>query len=279
MTDTEIIRTLRDALIYEIGSSREIWTPSARAAIAAADDRLSAPSGVEPVAWIGAAHLACVRAAAADLNGLEKELMARAALIEPDDVPLYAAPQPAPVARLSRRSMIEAFEARYHADWNDPALQQDVERWAAAWTDATLAATPKDAPAESSPTAGMSMAQRILHVGGRENAAGYVEFGSVQAVEALVRQVLRDLPAPTVAQPMPPEPQLKRVALVARHAHCWQTIERDLKDASANGLRGAAGGLERGWWREAAALDWARARGKLIEHACAAPGGVRPEAA
>lgn len=47
----------------------------------------------------------------------------------------------------------------------------------------------------ASPTAGMNIAQRILHVGGRNNAAGYVEFGSIQAVEALVRQVLRDLPA------------------------------------------------------------------------------------
>lgn len=46
--------------------------------------------------------------------------------------------------------------------------------------------------AEPSPTAGMTLAQRILHVGGRNNAAGYVEFGSTQAVEALVRQVLRD---------------------------------------------------------------------------------------
>ncbi|RQO58008.1 hypothetical protein DBR47_14550 [Paucibacter sp. KBW04] len=41
----------------------------------------------------------------------------------------------------------------------------------------------------------MNIAQRILHVGGRNNAAGYVEFGSTQAVEALVRQVLRDLPS------------------------------------------------------------------------------------
>lgn len=50
---------------------------------------------------------------------------------------------------------------------------------------------------EASPTAGMTIAQRILHVGGRNNAAGYVEFGSIQAVEALVRQVLRDLkPSP-----------------------------------------------------------------------------------
>lgn len=50
--------------------------------------------------------------------------------------------------------------------------------------------------AKQSPTAGMNLAQRILHVGGRNNAAGYVEFGSVQAVQALVHQVLRDLPKP-----------------------------------------------------------------------------------
>jgi hypothetical protein len=52
-----------------------------------------------------------------------------------------------------------------------------------------------------SPTAGMNIAQRVLHVGGRNNEAGYVEFGSIQAVEALVRQVLRDLPAPKQAEP------------------------------------------------------------------------------
>jgi hypothetical protein len=64
-----------------------------------------------------------------------------------------------------------------------------------------------DEAPKKSPTADMSLAQRILHVGGRNNAAGYVEFGSTQAVEALIRQVLRDLPAaqpqqePTKAQP------------------------------------------------------------------------------
>ena len=58
-------------------------------------------------------------------------------------------------------------------------------------------AAPQQAAQEPSPTAGMSIAQRILHVGGRNNAAGYVEFGSTQAVEALVKHVLRDLqPSP-----------------------------------------------------------------------------------
>lgn len=68
-------------------------------------------------------------------------------------------------------------------------------------TQARIAALTQAAPTTPSPTAGMNIAQRILHVGGRNNAAGYVEFGSIQAVEALVRQVLRDLPA--APQPSP----------------------------------------------------------------------------
>jgi len=44
-----------------------------------------------------------------------------------------------------------------------------------------------------SPTDGMNLQERILHVGGRNNDAGYVEFGSVQAVRALILQVVRDL--------------------------------------------------------------------------------------
>ncbi len=55
-----------------------------------------------------------------------------------------------------------------------------------------------------SPTAGMTIAQRILHVGGRNPPGStYVEFGSIQAVEALVRQVLRDQPARDAGQTAP----------------------------------------------------------------------------
>lgn len=57
-----------------------------------------------------------------------------------------------------------------------------------------MRATQKPAIQEPSPTAGMTLERRILHVGGRNNKEGYVEFGSVEAVAALVRQVLRDLP-------------------------------------------------------------------------------------
>jgi hypothetical protein len=57
---------------------------------------------------------------------------------------------------------------------------------------------------EKSPTHGMSLDERIAHVEGRTNAAGYVEFGSVMAVSALIDHVLRDSPAqqpaPTAAQ-------------------------------------------------------------------------------
>lgn len=67
----------------------------------------------------------------------------------------------------------------------------------------------------SSATAGMSLEQRILHVGGRNNAAGYIEFGSIQAVAALVRQVLRDLPAARAggdaAQPEPIKSPLEKL--------------------------------------------------------------------
>lgn len=37
-------------------------------------------------------------------------------------------------------------------------------------------------------TSGMNIARRILHVGGRNNAAGYVEFGSIQAVGNTLEQ-------------------------------------------------------------------------------------------
>lgn len=42
------------------------------------------------------------------------------------------------------------------------------------------------------PTHGINLGQRIAQVGGRENAQGYVEFGSPMAVHALIQHVLRD---------------------------------------------------------------------------------------
>ncbi|WP_257829282.1 hypothetical protein [Burkholderia glumae] len=66
-----------------------------------------------------------------------------------------------------------------------------------AWLGWKACASQAAAPAEArepSPTAGMNLGERIKHVGGRENAAGYIEFGSVAAVGALIKQVIRDLP-------------------------------------------------------------------------------------
>jgi hypothetical protein len=49
---------------------------------------------------------------------------------------------------------------------------------------------------EKSPTFGMTLSERIAHVGGRENTAGYIEFGSVMAVNALIHHALRDIQQP-----------------------------------------------------------------------------------
>lgn len=46
---------------------------------------------------------------------------------------------------------------------------------------------------ERSATHGMTLGERIAHVGGRTNAQGYVEFGSPMAVDALIQHVLRDI--------------------------------------------------------------------------------------
>lgn len=52
---------------------------------------------------------------------------------------------------------------------------------------------PGDAQDERSPTHGMTLGERIAHVGGRTNAQGYTEFGSPMAVNALIQHVLRDI--------------------------------------------------------------------------------------
>ena len=105
--------------------------------------------------------------------------------------------QPAPV--LDEREEFEAWlRSVWTAGYSCPKLDSgkyehgEAQRFWECWQ---ARASHGQAPAEASPTAGMNIPQRILHVGGRNNDAGYVEFGSIQAVEALVRQVLRDLPA------------------------------------------------------------------------------------
>jgi hypothetical protein len=83
-------------------------------------------------------------------------------------------------------------------DW-DEGMETGTDKAVAAIR--RLAASAAPAQPEESATAGMTLAERIAHVGGRENTAGYIEFGSVMAVDALIQHALRDAPvAPAAAQ-------------------------------------------------------------------------------
>ena len=96
------------------------------------------------------------------------------------------------------------------------------------------------------------------------------------AADSPLRYWVPDSPAqPQVATPAPVVADsasnahvvpFKKAALIAAHVHEWPTIERDISDAKANGLATAAKSGARGW-READALTWARAKGKLISAA------------
>ncbi len=55
---------------------------------------------------------------------------------------------------------------------------------------------------QSTATTGMTLAERILHVGGRVTEAGCVEFGSAMAVDALIQHALRDLAPAQAAEPV-----------------------------------------------------------------------------
>lgn len=56
---------------------------------------------------------------------------------------------------------------------------------------------------------------------------------------------------------------VKRAALIERNRRRWLSIERDLKDASSNGLSTAAKADTAGFWWEGDALKWAEARNKV----------------
>ncbi len=104
---------------------------------------------------------------------------------------------------------------------------------------------PAGAFRKPSPTAGMNLGQRIRHVGGRENAAGYIEFGSVAAVRALVRQYLRDLPTQPAAQATPEPDVAHLVASIKDDAkHAAYMAEIDNTDARDNYLHKLALSLD-----------------------------------
>lgn len=56
-----------------------------------------------------------------------------------------------------------------------------------------------------------------------------------------------------------------RAALIKDLQAEWPTIERDLQDASRNGLAAAAKLADARGWNKGRALDWAKEHGKLIE--------------
>ena len=92
------------------------------------------------------------------------------------------------------------------------------------------------------------------------------ESGSAQPAKSDSTPVTPPAPVVAASASNAPVVPFKKSALVAAHVHEWPTIERDISDAKANGLATAAKAGTRGW-READALTWARAKGKLISAA------------
>jgi hypothetical protein len=100
---------------------------------------------------------------------------------------------------------------------------------------------------------------RVLAVAGPGQSAAREDKAT-----ALV-PLVSEKPNAAPVKPRPATTRLKfsmtRIALIRAHLHEWPTIERDIKDASTNGLAAAKTGSRH--WDEAAALQWARAKGKL----------------
>jgi hypothetical protein len=58
-----------------------------------------------------------------------------------------------------------------------------------------------------------------------------------------------------------PQFTMTKAAMIEQHKHEWLTIEQDFKGAARNGLSAAKAGARE--WREADAMQWARAKGRL----------------
>ncbi len=170
----------------------------------------------------------------------------------------------------SRRAVKEAFEAYREAQRIvDPyplELDAKAERARKAWSDVD-SETDKETKAER----GLVM----------EATAAEAKVAQGKWLEAMVRQLMQSVPAKATATPAPlvvtsdasAKPAatvdrgwtLKRAALIDKYERRWQTIKRDLQDASENELSKAAKAPGHGNWFEEDALNWARQRGKLNE--------------
>ena len=90
-----------------------------------------------------------------------------------------------------------------------------------------------------------------------------VEVGAfLRLAQYQVPDEMGEVVAPA-AQQTDQGPRLKREALVRKYERDWPTVDRDLKDGSANGLSDAAKTDEHGMWWELKAVSWARQQGKL----------------
>lgn len=109
----------------------------------------------------------------------------------------------------------------------------------------------------------------------------YAVFIPEREAVALLALIQDTAPAPSTAQPEQAaatapvvaalvEPaktgpifSMTQAAIIEAHAHEWPSIRADIKGAAANGLALAKAGV-RGWYEDIA-MDWARAKGKLID--------------
>lgn len=99
---------------------------------------------------------------------------------------------------------------------------------------------PEQVVAAGSPTAGMTLGERIAHVGGRENAQGYIEFGSVMAVDAFIKHVLRDLPIAASPEVAPAAPLLMQDENSGRDGRRYNEWHASRPDARLNAREAAA---------------------------------------
>lgn len=198
---TQVLRHIEGAAV-DINVNRRSIHQSARNAIADAEAVLAQATPLEPTAgWVA------IPVNADQAAGMV--LVAEAWLQQhaPERLRVTAAPTQAVTDIVALLGRVDALRAVaigsvqhvYRGDCTEPdrpdAFDPECPACVAIRGAAPAQAESQVPVARPSPTAGMNIAQRILHVGGRNNEAGYVEFGSIQAVEALIRQVLRDMPA------------------------------------------------------------------------------------
>lgn len=153
-----------------------------------------------------------------------------------DEMLAVAAELRAMLAAATQPPAVEALKAAVEGECDGLAISDEQARAILAHV---LRDLPPAAPEGASPTAGMTLWQRIEHVGGRINAASYVEFGSVMAVDALISHVLRDLP-PAPAEAAQPA-DVARLVDERTAFEAWFCKDGDYEPERLHGRKTAAG--------------------------------------